>query len=131
MALQYSLTHRTNEMNQLNTDIGNGAIIRTYTGSIPANVAAAITGNTVSTHNCNATQFGDTLNGVLTARQTSNAVAANAGTITHFRIFKFDNTAVVQGNVATTNADLNLDNPVIATGQTVSLSSITFTAFGF
>ena len=131
MALQYSLTHRTNEMNQLNTDIANSAILKTYTGTIPANVAAAITGNTVTTHNCNTLAFGDTLNGVLTARQIANAVAANSGVITHFRIIRFDGTAVVQGNVATINADLNLDNNNVNSGQTVSLPSVTFTAFGF
>lgn len=130
MALQYSLSHRTNEMNQLNTDLGNAAVLKTYTGTPPANVAAAITGNNVTSHNCNTTVFGSALNGVLTANQIANAVASNSGTVTHFRVSKFDGTVVMQGTVSTTGADLNLDNNIINSGQTVSLPTFTVTAFG-
>lgn len=47
MAIQYSMTHRTNAMSQLNTDIGANAVIKIFTGSAPANCGTADTGTTL------------------------------------------------------------------------------------
>ena len=44
MSVQYSITHRTNSMSTLNTDIGINAQIIIYSGAIPANVGTAPTG---------------------------------------------------------------------------------------
>lgn len=132
MALKYSLTSRTNRMNQLNTDLGNSVILTLVTGTRPGNVANALTGTRVANFVCNATTFGSVLNGVLTANPITNAVASAGGTVTHFRAFKFDGTTgVIDGDVSTSGADLNLDNNIIASGQTISISSFAITAAGF
>lgn len=131
MALKYSTTARTNRMTQLSTDIGSNAVVKLCSGTRPANVAAALTGNTVVTMAGNASGFGLASSGVLTANAIANATAALSGTVTHFRVFKSDGTtAVIDGDVANAGADLNLDNPVIASGQTVGISSFVLTASG-
>lgn len=132
MALKYGLVARTNRMNQLNTDIGTSAILTLVTATRPGNVANALTGTRVANFTCNASSFAAILNGVLTANPFANAVASAGGTVTHFRLFKSDGTTgVIDGDVSTTGADLNLDNNIIASGQTVSISSFAITAAGF
>lgn len=44
MALQYSVNLRNAQLDALETHAGTSAILRLYSGSIPANVAAVITG---------------------------------------------------------------------------------------
>ncbi len=75
MAIQYSTTHRTNSMTQLNTDIGPNAQIIIYTGSMPANVGTAATGTLLVQFAGNAGGFGSASAGVLTAAAVANAQA--------------------------------------------------------
>lgn len=130
MAIQYSTTHRTNAMSTLNTDIGTSCQIILYTGSPPANVAAAVTGTLLVQFAGNATAFGSAASGVLTANAIANATASGTGTAGYFRINTSGGTAVVQGTCGTSGADMILTNTSIASGQTCSISSITITAFG-
>lgn len=131
MALKYSTSARTNRATQLNTDIGPGAILRFYTGARPANVAAPITGTLVATLTCNETAFGTVSNGVLTANLIASAAAVANGTITHFRLFRSDGTtAVIDGDVATSGADLNLDNVVAEVGKSIQMNSLVLTMAG-
>jgi hypothetical protein len=129
MALKYSTTARNNKLGSLNTDIGTSCKIRIYSGSRPANVGTAISGQTLLAELIgNASGFGTTSGGVLTASAISSASASAGGTASFFRIFKSDGTtAVVDGDVGTSGSDLNLNNTSIASGQTVSISSFTIT----
>lgn len=132
MSLQYSLAHRTNRATALNTDIGANAVLTIYSGTAPANVAAALSGNTaLSTHACGSSGFGTAANGVLTAAAIANATASATGTATFFRIATSGGTVVVQGTVAASGADLNIaGGPGITSGQTVSISSVSDTMAG-
>ena len=121
-------------MNSLVSDIGVNAQIILYSGTIPANVAAAITGTLLAQFAGNATQFGTVASGVLTASavaSTTGAAGAGAGTAaTHFRINTSGGVAVAQGTCGASAADMILTNVNIASGQTVNFTSLTITASG-
>lgn len=130
MAIQYSTTARTNSMSQLNTDIGANAQIIIYSGSAPANVGTAPTGTLLVQFAGNAGGFGTASAGVLTASAVANANASGTGTAGYFRINTSGGTAVVQGTVGTSGADMIVTNASINSGQTCSFTSLTVTAFG-
>ena len=131
MALKYSTSLRNAQLDAITTAVGTSGILRIYSGTRPANVAAAITGTLLAELVCNASAFAAAASGgVLTANAISNDSSANAsGTASHYRLWKSDGTtAVIDGDVSTSGADLNLDNTSITTGQVVSVTSFTITA---
>jgi hypothetical protein len=131
MALKYSTTLRNAQLDAITTAVGTSGILRIYSGTRPANVAAAITGTLLAECVCNASAFAAAASGgVLTANAISNDSSANAsGTASHYRLFRSDGTtAVIDGDVSTSGADLNLDNTSINSGQVVSITSFTITA---
>jgi hypothetical protein len=131
MALKYSTTLRNAQLDAITTAVGTSGILRIYSGSRPANVAAAITGTLLAECVCNASAFAAAASGgVLTANAISNDSSANAsGTASHYRLFQSNGTtAVIDGDVSTSGADLNLDNTSINSGQVVSITSFTITA---
>ena len=136
MATQYSVAHRTNTRSTLNTDIGINAQIIIYSGVIPANVGAAITGTALAQFAGNATTFGAAASGVLTAgavASTTGLAGAGAGTVgTHYRINTSAGVAITQGTCGGTGsgADMILTNTSIASGQAVGFTSFTNTASG-
>ena len=135
MAIQYSTTHRTNAMSQLNTDIGANAVIKVFTGSPPANCGTADTGTLLVQFAGNAGGFGTASGGVLTASAVASVNAVAAGTAGYFRIYPTAATttnAVVQGTCTATGGggDMILTNTNIANGQACNFTSLTVTAFG-
>ena len=136
MATQYSVASRTNRMSGLNTDIGINAQIIVYSGTIPANVGAALTGTALAQFAGNATAFGSAATGVLTASavaSTTGTAGAGAGTVgTHYRINTSAGVAVSQGTATGTGGggDMILTNTNIASGQAVNFTSLTITASG-
>ena len=131
MALKYSTTLRNAQLDAITTAVGTSGILRIYSGTRPANVAAAITGTLLAECVCNASAFAAAASGgVLTANAISNDSSANAsGTASHYRLFQSNGTtAVIDGDVSTSGADLNLDNTSINSGQVVSITSFTITA---
>jgi hypothetical protein len=130
MAIQYSVTHRTNAMTQLATDVGTSAVIKIWTGTVPATCATTDSGTLLVTFAGNVTQFGTAATGVLTVSAVANATAGNTGTAGYFRIYPSAATgtnAVMQGTVG---VDMTLTYTSIASGQTCSFTSMTVTAFG-
>ena len=133
MTMQYSLTHRTNAMSQLNTDLAASAVIKIFSGTIPANCGTADSGTLLVTFAGNAGGFGAAASQVLTASAVANATAAATGTAGYFRIYPSAATttnAVVQGTCGMSAADMILTNTSITSGQTVSFTNLTVTAFG-
>ena len=131
--MQYSITHRTNAMSQLNTDIGANAVIKVWTGTMPANCGTADSGTLLVTFAGNAGGFGAASGGVLTASAVASANAGNTGTAGYFRIYPSAATstnAVVQGTCGLSAADMILTNTSITSGQTCNFTSLTVTAFG-
>lgn len=131
MALKYSITACNAQLDALSALIGTSARLRIYSGTRPDSVADPITGTLLAELTCNASAFAAAASGgVLTASAITSDASANATDIaTHYRLFKSDGTtAVIDGDVAMSGADLILDNTSIATGQTVGVSSFTITS---
>lgn len=131
MALQYSTTHRTNAVADISTQVGGTGYLLIYTGAAPANCATAASGTLLASLPCSAT-FGTASAGVLTANAITSASAAATGTAGYWRLCTASNgtTVIAQGTVGTSGADLNLNSTSISSGQTVSVTSFTITAFG-
>lgn len=132
MALQLSTTLRNAQADAVTTAVGASGFLRIYSGTRPANVAAAITGTLLAELVCNATFAPAASGGVLTLNAIAQDPSANAtGTATHFRFWQSNGTtAVVDGDVGTAGSDLNLNTTSIVTGGPVSVTSFTFTLGG-
>lgn len=131
MAVKYSTTLRNAQLDVITGSSGVGAsgILRIYSGTRPANVAAAITGTLLAQLTLNATFAPAAASGVLTANAITGDTSADAtGTATHFRIFKSDGTtAVIDGDVSTSGADLNLTSTSIVATEPVNVTSLVIT----
>jgi hypothetical protein len=122
--LKYSNGTRNAQQVGLITYAGSGALINIYAGSQPANANTAISGQTLLVTLTVSGSFGTDSNGTITLSTVTNGVAVATGTAAFFRITQSNGTTVVMdGSVATSDADLVLNNTSIATGQVVSISA--------
>ena len=130
MALKFDATTRSSMADAITTRVGGSGILRIYSGTRPANVAASITGTVLAELTCNATFAPAASGGVLTLNSITSDTSANAtGTATHFRLFQSNGTtAIVDGDVGTSGSDLNLNTVSIVSGATVAVTSFTITA---
>lgn len=130
-----SLTNAANNARQdgLVAHIGNGAKLRIYSGTAPANIDAALSGNTLLGELTCGTPFAPAAagNGVITANAiTQDSAADNSGTASFYRIYKADGTTpVLQGSVTGTGGggDLELNTTNIVAGGPIAVSSWTLT----
>ena len=122
--LKYSNGTRNAQQQGLITYAGSGALINIYAGSQPANANTAISGQTLLVTLTVSGSFGTDSNGTITLSTVTNGTAVATGTAAFFRITQSNGTTVVMdGSVATSDADLVLNNTSIATGQVVSISA--------
>lgn len=132
MAIQLDSTLRTTRADAITTRLGNASLIRIYSGTIPANVAASITGTLLAELTGGSPFASGATAGVLTASAiTQDSSADNTGTASHFRHWQSNGTTgVLQGTVGTSGADLNLNTTsIVATGP-VAVSSYVLTEGG-
>jgi hypothetical protein len=131
MTIQYSVAERTAEFATLNTNIGINAQVFVYSGAVPATVATAPTGTLLIQYIGNATAFGVSAAGVLTANAIANVNATAAGTAGYYRINTSAGVAVAQGTVfpqvviatnALTAANGNVLNFAATTGVVVGMN---------
>jgi hypothetical protein len=112
------------------TALLNDGYLRIYDGTQAADAGTAIGSQVLLAElRFNATAFGAGSAGVATGNSiTADASANNTGTATWFRALKSDgSTIVMDGNVNTTGADLNLNSTSITAGATVSVTSFLLT----
>jgi hypothetical protein len=129
MAIQFSTTVRNNRLDQIEASTGNSAKLYLYSGSVPANCAAADPAGLLAT----LTLPSDWMNGASGGTKTLSGgswtgTASAGGTAISFRVK--DNTGTtthIQGTVGTSGTDLVLDNNVLATSQTINITTFTFT----
>ena len=122
--LKYSNGTRNAQQQGLITYAGSGALINIYAGSQPANANTAISGQTLLVTLTVSGSFGTDSNGTITLSTVTNGTAVATGTASFFRITQSNgSTVVMDGSVATNDADLVLNNTSIATGQVVSISA--------
>ena len=136
MASNYkkSTTLRDAQLDAITTAIGASGLLRIYAGTQPANVATAISGQTLlATLALGSTFAPASSGGVLTANAITGANAVAGGTAAFFRIFKSDGTtAVIDGtvDVSANSPDLVIQNTSININQPVSVSSLVITESG-
>ena len=129
MTLQFSTTLRTNRIGQLQTTIGGLAILKLFSGAEPANCAASDPSGPLITITLPAS-FLTSASGVATKAGTWAGTASAAGVAASFRIYDGSAVCHAQGAVAQTgtgSVEMYLDNTNIATSQSVTVSTATFT----
>lgn len=112
------------------TALLNDGFLRIYDGTKPATADTAVGAQVLLAElRFNATAFGAAVAGVATANAITSDASANAtGTATWFRALKSDGTsAMVDGTVGTSGADLNLNSVAIQVGAQVSVTSFVYT----
>ena len=115
---------------QVALDAGSGAgTIKVYTGTQPAGPGTAIGSQVLlGTLTCSDPSFPAAATGVLTASAvTSDSSADNTGTATWFRAATSAGTAVIDGSVGTSAADLVLSSVAITAGGTFAVTAWTIT----
>jgi hypothetical protein len=135
MPLQYSVTLRNNQLDQIESTTGTSAKLHLYSGSVPANCAAAATGTLLLDMALPSDWMNAASSGSKTKLGTwTGTGAAGAGSGTTAGYFRVMNSAGsvchVQGTVTITGGggDMTLDNPNIANGQTVTVNTFTINA---
>lgn len=139
-SVQYTATHRTNNMTDLVTAIGSTGFLMILTGAQPANVATVDAGTELVDMPMSATA-GTVTTGTLTFNAITATAAVATGTAAHFLICTTSNVAncvavssttrIMQGAVAVSGSDLNIAGGVsLTSGETITVSSFTLTATG-
>lgn len=107
------------------------ATLKFASGAQPASTLTAEAGTVGATLTMNATPFGastsGTSDGLVTATAnaiTSDTNAAASITAGHFTIQTTTPTRIMQGNVGTSGADINLNTTTITAGDTVAMTSL-------
>jgi hypothetical protein len=118
-------------MDALSTALDAGKLrIYDATGGVPSNADDSIGSNVLLAElTLNAASFGTPSNGAITAGAITADSSANAtGTASHFRLWDAaGTTCYFQGTCGTSAADLVLNSLSIASGATVSVSSLVLT----
>jgi hypothetical protein len=131
MAKQPRLTNLcVNTMADANSPLLNNGFLRIYDGTQPATGDTAITTQVLLAElrwNA-ATAFAAASAGVAVANAiTGDASANNSGTASWFRALKSDGTtAVFDGSVGTSNADLIMSSVTITAGQVVNVTAFQY-----
>ena len=134
MTVQWSTAMRNALDNQWAAVFGASAILRVYSGTMPANVAAATTGTLLLEYDLASVWATSASGGAISiAGLPIPTTGANTGTAGYYRMFQSDGTTChEQGTVTATGGggDATIDNTTIAAGQTVQLTGYTKTAPG-
>jgi len=129
MAVQLSTTVRNARLNSIETTIGTSAVVKIFTGSPPANCAAADSGTMLATLSLPSDYFNAASSGSMTKLGTwTVASASNTGTAGYFRMY--DSTAAtchVQGTVGTSGADMIVNTTSVVSGQSFTINTFTLT----
>jgi hypothetical protein len=136
MAVDYSTAVRIGILDSIETTIGSGPKLLFYTGGKPGKCSDPSTGTLVAT----LTLTGDFMSGategptnvVTKAKNQASTWSASAtadGTIGYYRIYDSAlTTCHEQGTVGVGSGDISLDNNVVTTGQTITITGKTITA---
>jgi hypothetical protein len=130
MAIQLSTTSRNAMLDTgITSQVGANGRIKIYSGTIPADVASAITGTELVNIPCAATFAGASSSGSISLNGTPlSATASATGTASHFRVTTSGGTAVLQGTVGAGTGDLSFSTVSFVSGATISITSASITA---
>jgi hypothetical protein len=123
MTLYYSNATRHAQNEGLITYVATNSQFNLYSGTQPANANTAITTQVLLVSMPIAGVFGTDTDGTLTLGAVTQTNAAASGTASFFRIFKADNSVVMDGSVGLSSADLILNSVDIVAGQSVDITA--------
>lgn len=130
MGVQFSVAVRNARLNAIETAIGASPKLHIYTGSVPASCATAASGTKLVEMTLPADFYADASAGSKALSGTWQSTGITGGTAGYYRIYDSTNTTChEQGTITATGGggDLTLDNVSIASGQTVTITSMTKT----
>lgn len=134
MAQQYSDTVRNALLDIIETTVGASPVLKIRTGAQPADCATADSGTVLAIITLPADWMAAASSGSKVKAGTwSDTSADAAGTAAHWRLYASDGTTChAQGTVTATGdgGDLTLDDVTIEAGQTVTVTTWTWTAPG-
>lgn len=132
MTVSYSVAVRNAQLDAVESTIGTSAVLILWNGAMPAGTANANVGTAVATMNLPSDWMNNAANGTKAKAGTWNDSSADASaTVNYFRIY--DSTATtcgMQGTVTISGGggDMTLDNNVVASGQSITITTFTITA---
>lgn len=128
MAVQLSTAVRNARLDAVESTIGTSAKLYIFSGSVPANCAAADPAGLLATLTLPSDWMAAASSGAKALAGTWTGTGSAAGTGASFRIK--DNagtTCHLQGTFGTSGTDMIADNAVIASGQTINITGFTLT----
>lgn len=125
MTMQYGTVLRNNQVSQIQTSVGTSGTLIIFAGAQTANCGTADPAGLVLCTITLPAAFLTSSGGVTTLVGTWSATASNGGTAQSFRIKDGSAVCHIQGNVTT---DLILNNTIITSGQTVTVTQFSVTA---
>ena len=131
MSLQLSVAARNAGLDAYETAVGASAKLDIYSGSPPANCAAADTGTLLATLSLPSDWMANASGGSKGLAGSWTGTGSAAGTAGYFRIKDSTNTTChMQGTVTLTGGggDMTMDNTNIASGQSITVNSFNLTA---
>jgi hypothetical protein len=129
MTVQYSVTLRNAMGDAWEAAMGTSAKIRIYSGAMPASCATAASGTLLAEFALASDWSAAAASGAKTLSSLPlSTTGAAAGTAGYYRFFDTAGTTChEQGTVATSAADMIIDNASIALSQTVQITGYTKT----
>ena len=131
MAIQLSVEARNARLDAIETTLGTSPLLRFYTGSMPANTAAAATGTLVAEATLPSDFMANAASGSKSLSGTWQDTAANnAGTIGYYRIYNSAGTRCdIQGTVTNSGGggDMEVQNTSVNAGQQITITAYTLT----
>lgn len=132
MSLQFSTTYRNAALDLIESTVSTSAKLNIFTGTAPANVGTAASGTLIAQYSL-ASDWAAAASGGTKALNNLplSTTALATGSAGYFRIYDSANSVcTMQGTVANSGADLNVDNSTINSGQTINITAFTITAPG-
>tara|TARA_R110000803_G_scaffold210829_1_gene284086 strand:- start:28812 stop:29216 length:405 start_codon:yes stop_codon:yes gene_type:complete len=131
MTIQLSTTVRDAQNDAIETAISTTPWLDIRTGAQPANCGSADAGSELEHMALPSDWLGASSGGVKAKAGTWSSTVDAAGTAAHFRIKNLADTVChMQGSITATSGggDMELDNIVLASGQTLTVNTFTLTA---
>lgn len=133
MAVQWSTALRNALLDQWEAAIGPAAIVRFYSGSMPADCATAASGTKLAEWTLASDWSAAASGGSKSMTGTPSTSGLTSGNAGYYRIYASDGTTChEQGTVTATGdgGDMTVDNVSIAVGQAVTITSFSKIAPG-
>jgi hypothetical protein len=131
MTIKFSETVRNARLDAIETAIGASAVLKIRTGSPPAGISSADSGDVLATVSLPSDWMAAASGGSKSKAGTwEDNSADDTGTAGHFRIYASDGTTQhIQGTVTITDGggDMTVDNPNFATGQKFTVTAFSLT----